>query len=481
MCSNNNAMTGGSSTAERLRPLEALEREITQLTSQIHAATCRWLCLIAEYDERRGWAEWGCKSCAHWVMWQCGIAPGPAREHVRVARRLQELPLIRAAFADGELSYSKVRALTRLPHVEREPELLLMARNATASQLERIIRGHGRVVAAERVAAGERRERWLCCEHDHDGDLLLHGRLPAEEGALVLAALDAARDMLARKDVPAEMRGSAASPVADVPAGTRVAHESGTAGVPTEASCAIESVAEGVPAGTPSPSAREVRADALLALADAFLAGAQASRTGAERHQVVLHVDTATLTDGGGQRCELADGEPLAPETARRLACDASIVQVLERDGVPLKLGRRTRTVPPTLRRALAARDRHCRYPGCTTQRFVDAHHISHWAAGGPTNLDNLIQLCHYHHRLLHEGRYQITRRPGGRVIFSRRDGRRIPTRPAGPPGPPPALRPTRRPDACVSVSTGEPYIFDWAVEALLEYAPATSGEPPGV
>jgi hypothetical protein len=92
------------------RPLEALEREITALASQIHAATCRWLGLLAEYDAREGWAQWGCRSCAHWVAWQCGIAPGAAREHVRVARRLVELPLIRAAFAEGQLSHSKVRA-----------------------------------------------------------------------------------------------------------------------------------------------------------------------------------------------------------------------------------------------------------------------------------------------------------------------------------------------------------------------------------
>ena len=106
---------------------------------EIHAATCRWLCLVAEYDAREGWAQWGCKSCAHWVAWQCAIAPGAAREHVRVARRLGELPLIRAAFAAGELSYSKVRALTRVENVEREQDLLELARHATASQLERLL------------------------------------------------------------------------------------------------------------------------------------------------------------------------------------------------------------------------------------------------------------------------------------------------------------------------------------------------------
>ena len=136
--------------------MEVLEREITALASQIHAATCRWLCLVGEYDAREGWAQWGCRSCAHWVSWQCGVAPGAAREHVRVARRLRELPLVCAAFADGELSYSKVRALTRVAGVEREGELLELARHATASQLERLLRAYRGVVAAERAAAGGR-------------------------------------------------------------------------------------------------------------------------------------------------------------------------------------------------------------------------------------------------------------------------------------------------------------------------------------
>jgi hypothetical protein len=117
----------------RNKPLELLEREITELASHIHAATCRWLELIAEFDRREGWAGWGYRSCAHWVSWRCGIAPGAAREHVRVARHLERLPLVRAAFAEGRLSYSKVRALTRVEEVEREDDLLALAENASAA------------------------------------------------------------------------------------------------------------------------------------------------------------------------------------------------------------------------------------------------------------------------------------------------------------------------------------------------------------
>ena len=315
-------------------PLEVLEQEIVQLTSAIHAATCRWLGLVGEYDAREGWAQWNCRSCAHWVSWQCGIAPGAAREQVRVARRLRELPAIRAAYAQGELSYSKVRALTRVENVEREAELLELAHHATAAQLERLVRAHRRVAAAEREAAGGRPERWLEFEHDDDGCVLMRGRLPAEEGALVMAALEAARERLVAQDVPAGTPEHGRAGGSDVSAGTPDGRDDEVVGVP---------------AGTPKTPVGEARAGALLAIADAFLAGGHATRSGGDRYQVVLHVDTATLEGDAGERCELGDGSPIAADTARRLACDASLVRVLERDGVPLRLGRKTRVISAAL------------------------------------------------------------------------------------------------------------------------------------
>jgi len=184
------------------RPLELLEREIGELAAHIHAATCRWLELIAEFDRREGWAEWGCKSCAHWLSWQCALAPSAAREHVRVARCLSELPLIRAAFGRGELSYSQVRALSRVATDELEPALLEIARYSTAAQLERTLRAYRGVVERELSPVDRAHgDAYLRCEYDEDGSLLIRGRLPAEDGALVLAALDAARDSLRGQDV----------------------------------------------------------------------------------------------------------------------------------------------------------------------------------------------------------------------------------------------------------------------------------------
>jgi hypothetical protein len=453
------------------RPLELLEREIVSLATQIHAATCRWLCLVGEYDAREGWAVWGAKTCAHWVSLQCGIAPGPAREQVRVARRLRELPLIRAAFAEGELSYSKVRALTRVENIEREQDLLDLARHATAQQLERLLRAYRGVVAAERAAAGERPERWIAFDHADDGSLLLRGRLPAEEGALVRAAIEAALDRLADQDVPA---GTPEDDGADVPAGTP---EDDGADVPAGTP---EDDDADVPAGTPRRSTGEARADALVALADSYLAGGpDGARTGGDRYQVVVHADAKALSaEEPGGRCELDDGSPLAIETARRLACDASLVQMLERDGQPLRIGRKTRTIPPALRRALNSRDRGCRFPGCGSRRFLDAHHIEHWADGGPTDLDNLVHLCGHHHRLLHEGGYRITRTAGGGLVFHRRDGRpieacRVRGRPA-------KLPKTRRPDACATLSHDR-LDLGYGVEAMLAFAPIATAEPPGI
>jgi Domain of unknown function (DUF222)/HNH endonuclease len=149
----------------------------------------------------------------------------------------------------------------------------------------------------------------------------------------------------------------------------------------------------------------------------------------------VVHVDAATLAHDEDGACELEHGPALAPETARRLGCDASLVRILERDGRPLSIGRKTRALSPALKRALRSRDRTCRFPGCGQHRFLHAHHIWHWAQGGRTDLSNLIQLCSHHHRLVHEGGYSVERREAGRVRFRRPDGQPVPAAPATPQG----------------------------------------------
>lgn len=165
-------------------------------------------------------------------------------------------------------------------------------------------------------------------------------------------------------------------------------------------------------------------------MAEGALNGGVVPLAGAERNQVVLHVDLETVAGGSGPGREgaanLEQGPMLSPATARRLCCDASIVTLIERGGEPLSVGRRTRAVPPAIDRALRARDRTCRFPGCENHRFVDAHHIRHWARGGETSLDNLIRLCRHHHRLVHEGGYSVKREGNGNgaeIVFRRPGG----------------------------------------------------------
>jgi hypothetical protein len=406
---------GDVGEAGQKQPLEALEREICALAAHLAAATCRWLLLIAEFDAREGWAEWGVHSCAHWLSWRCGVGMTAAREHVRVARVLRGLPLVQEEFASGVLSYSKVRALTRVATEKTEADLVELARHATGAQLEKLCRQYGRVLRATGAHAQTLHERQrLSAYWDDDGMLVVEGRLTPEDGAALMAALDQA--------------------------------------------------AASVPEATRELGATAVRAQALVALAT----------NGESRAEVVVHVDAETLTaDGIKDRCEMADGPAVAPETVRRLGCDAAVVAMVERGGEPLSVGRRTRAIPPALRRALRSRDRGCRFPGCTHTHHLHAHHIKHWAHGGPTEIRNLVQLCSFHHQLVHEGGYRVRVRTGT-VEFERPDGRVItercqarPVSGAGIAAHHQSRRMSIGPDTCRPLSAGDRLDYDIAVEGL--------------
>jgi len=406
-----------------------LEDELAELVSHIYAGTCRWLELVAELDRRGDWGLPGCRSCAEWIAWRCALTPRAAREHVRVARRLLALPRVRGAFARGELSYAKVRALTRVAEPGSEEELLELAGAMTAAQLERAVRAYRRVTAEEANEAHE--NEYLDHYWDEDGSLVIRGRLSSDEGALFLRSLEAARDSLWASRT--NERGSA---------------EPRTERGPTDA-------------------------EALTTMADAALSN-DGARSGGERYQVVLHVDAGALPGGESGSCVLEDGMAVAPETARRLACDAAVVPITHRAGSTLSIGRKTRTVPPALRRALQARDRGCRFPGCENRRFVDAHHVRHWAQGGETSMENLLLLCRRHHRLVHEGGVGVESRPGGGVRFRNARGQPIPCTPTAMPGDLDRLRATNPhlidTETCRS-GTGERMDLALVIEAMLEIA----------
>ena len=180
-------------------PIEWIEREIGELAAHIAAATCRWLELIAEFGKRGGYETWGFHSCGAWIAWRCSIDPRSAREHVRVARALEGLSLVHERFGHGELSYSKVRAITRIATPEIEAELVEMARFATAAQLERLVRGYRRAVSVESAEAAHR-DRFLSCEWEEDGSMRIRGLLAPEDGALFLKAIGAGRDAIRERE-----------------------------------------------------------------------------------------------------------------------------------------------------------------------------------------------------------------------------------------------------------------------------------------
>lgn len=373
--------------------VERLGEAIAHLAARIHAATYELLALIRQFDERAGWNN-GFLSCAHWLSWRTGIDPGAAREKVRVARALAALPQISAAMQRGALSYAKVRALTRVATPTNEAQLLDVARSGTAAHVERLVRAWRRVDRIEAAQEGARRHlhRELHTWVDEDGMLVIRGRLTPEVGAIVQRAVEAAADRLYREAAQSPDR---------------------------------ETVSEEV-----TPAQR--RADALGLVAESALSADLDRGTAGDRYQVVLHVEPETLHAGTNGHAVLDDpgGQHVSAETSRRLACDAALVVMRHAsDGTVLDVGRRSRTIPPAIRRALMARDARCRFPGCTARR-CDAHHIDHWADGGATRLEHLVRLCRRHHRIVHEGGWRIERRADGDIAFVRPDGRVLPAAP---------------------------------------------------
>ena len=376
---------------------EALGEQIVALAARLHAGTHDLLVLLREFDDRIRWNN-GFASCAHWLHWRTGIALGAAREKVRVAHALATLPLVSATMQRGAISYAKVRALTRVATPENEASLLDFAQAGTAAQVERFVGAWRRV---DRVAAAEAETRHLgrqlSTSVDDDGMVVIRGRLTPELGAVVQRALEAAADRLFR-----DAQGA--------PKAERVADEV-------------------------TPAQR--RADALGLLAEAALASELDRGCAGDRYQVVLHMDAhADVAAGDGQdgAMELDHGAlHVSAETSRRLSCDAAVVRMQhDAGGTILDVGRKTRTVPTSIRRALQARDHNCQFPGCTARR-CDAHHVEHWVDGGATSLDNLVLLCRRHHRAVHEGGFELRQQSDGTTTFLRPNGAVLEQAPALP------------------------------------------------
>lgn len=368
-----------------------LAEEITALYGLITAATYDLLAKIREFDRDELWAGPGLASCAHWLNWQCGIGMNAAREKVRVARALGDLPKISEAFRLGEVSFSKVRAMTRVATPDNEDYLLMIARHGTANHVEQLIRGYRRAVRLNDAGSAEQQHatRSFNYHWDCDGSLVFKGRLPAEVGAMLMNALQASID---RKEKEV------------------------TAVTPSDSEDRCHE------------SLSQRRADAIAEMSETYLASGPSSSSSADRYQVMLHVYPEGKTFAEPSATHIEDGPDVTAETSRRICCDTSVTQLIEdEEDEPLSIGRKSRVIPAAMRRALRSRDRQCRFPGCTHKHFIDGHHIRHWADGGETSLDNLVQLCRYHHRLVHEGGYCCEKNDEGTVVFRDREGQLVP------------------------------------------------------
>src|SRR3989441_3795618 len=402
--------------------LERLGDEIAELSAHLDAATARLLDLIREFDARGGWGNGsGFRSCAHWLTWRVGLDPGAARERVRVARALGTLPRLAEALACGELSYSKVRALTRVATPETEERLLKVGRAGTAEHVERIVRGWRRVdrIAEAKQGIQRHRSRGLHVYQDEDGMVVVRGRLEPETGAVLMKALEAARETIYER-----------------------ARNSGV--INKNVSAETLHPETGLLVCEDTPTWGQQQADALALLAETALHHGIDPGTPGERYQVVVHVDASVLAesdapatpdasaapDAHGQSV-LEDGAHVSAGTSQRLACEATrVVMRHDADRHVTEVGARTRTIPPALRRALQHRDDGCRFPGCGLP-FGQGHHIRHWANGGPTTLSNLALLCRRHHRTVHEEGYQVDREPDGMLTFRGPNGEVIPAAPS--------------------------------------------------
>jgi hypothetical protein len=361
--------------------IEALDSEIAAISVSAAAITHRLISKIREFDECNGYGSQGYLSCAHYLNYRIGLSLNAGREKVRVGHALKTLPLIDAAFASGVLSYSKVRALTRIATPQTEADLLTIANDVSAAALEKLVRSVRRVETQDSAVLKEE-ARELSCFTDSDGMVVIRGRLLPEEGALLRKALEAMTH-------PKEQTGP----------GKRFA-------------------------------------DAIVQMAELALgSGRSGEASSADRFQVVLHVDERVLAGAAGEdaaagRAEI-DGCGVSAEVCRRVACDCSLVTMThDKDGKVVDVGRKTRVISTPLRRKLRERDQQCQFPGCTNT-FVDGHHIEHWKDGGATTLENLTHLCRRHHRFVHEYGYELRRDAAGKLVFRDPNGKAIANAPA--------------------------------------------------
>jgi hypothetical protein len=351
---------------------DGLIRVADALNRHIASAQVALLRVIAEVDRRRAWWDSGARDLAHWLSIRYGMSWWKADRWIKASAALEHLPATTEALESGVLGIDKVVELCRFATAENEGELIGWASDATCATIRR--RADLEVRAALDETTGLERDRSLRYWYEDGGRRFgLEARMPSAQGAIVAKALERVVDQI---------------PVMPTQ----------TDGVVIEAR----------------------RADALLALCSQHIA----ADADADRATVVVHASLEALS--GRRNAESEHGAVMPPEALQRLACDARIQVVAESEaGDAVALGRTKREPSAAMLRQLRHRDRGCRFPGCGSTAFANAHHIVWWSRGGATDLDNLLLICGFHHRLVHEHGWTIERADDGRLRWFRPDGSR--------------------------------------------------------
>ena len=379
-------MDYGSTSPENQELAKALDDRIGEFSAVAQAALAQVAKASAEFDSIGGWSDGGIRNFQHWLSIKAGFEMHTGAELLRVGQAMTVLPRIAAAFEAGQLSFDKARQITTVATPATDAFLQEIAQGASGAQLARICRSLRRIAEVEAPAQADdhlsRRCLWM--HWDEQGMLELKAKLTPEDAAVVRAALESI---------------------------------TGSRPVPVPADDGVQDPADD------RWAARKV--DALVAICEHVVAGgAENLVTSTAARQVVVHVDVGVLTgESEAGRCYVEGGSPLSAAAARRIGCDAEVVTVVERDGLPIDVGRKQRMVPDRLRLALHVRDRFCRFPACGVPAYrTEAHHHEHWALGGETSLDNLLLLCGFHHRRHHAGAYRIRKTAEG-FSFETDDG----------------------------------------------------------
>ena len=354
-------------------------RQMRTLSLALDRGTYQLVSLLPDFDRQQGWSRDGHRSCLEWLGAECGMSRSAASDRRRVGYALEKLPILSALFERGDLSWSKIRSLTRIATLENEQALAGDALYMTANEIEQLVRQYRNVTTADEladedsIAEDQSQKRSVTCGYDPAGMVRINALLPPLEGTAIMRALERAEDVLFT-------------------------------------ACDV------------TRTARQLRADALEMMAARYLASEELDGRQADQYQVIVHVDAATLVQTvdnpnplptlSPPRCHIDNGPSIAASTMRRILDQSGIMPLLMKNGEPISIGRKSRVWTAPMSRAIVARDCHCQFPGCSARRHLHIHHIKYWADGGETSIDNGVTLCGFHHRLVHERQYVVERIP---------------------------------------------------------------------